>query len=166
MWLFVSVAGVVVAAVLDGLSRGDGAVRRGGPRAGDRVRHVERAHGAHAQMGQVLQFGQVGQFQEERVDDDPAEDAEQDQHDPDEAHGDVVAEDHVVDDRREADGHDAPQEEDGRREQPRHHLRFDLLRFQIENNQRADDCNHFAHFLVIEIRTQTKKTQQNSSIPT
>lgn len=53
----------------------------------------------YTQMRQVLESRQVGELQEERIDDEPAPGACEDEEGPQKANGNVVKEDQIVYDR-------------------------------------------------------------------
>lgn len=97
-------------------------------------------------MSQVLQLGQVGQFQVQRVHDSPTVDRDDADDGPAEHHQDVVGKDQVVDDGKEEEGEQTEHGKDRKGPQPRHHLLLILLwRFErkelewtfmiIENNE-------------------------------
>lgn len=105
-------------------------MRSCGPRPGQRMGcgRVQRGHGSHPQMRQILQFGQVRQLQIQGVHDSPSVDGEDTDHGPHQHHQDVVGEDEVVDDRKEQEGKQSEHGEYGERPQPRKHLLLVLLK--------------------------------------
>lgn len=79
-------------------------------------------------MGQILEPGQIPQLDVQRVDDCPAVTIGAGEEYPQEAHQDVVGENHIVHDREKQERQQAEQGEDAECHQPRHDLLFVLLR--------------------------------------
>jgi len=104
-------------------------VRGDGPRPCHRSssRLCQRGQSSHPEMRQILQLGQIREFQEEGVDGCPASKVEEGEEDPEEAHEDVVGENHVVQNGREEEGKEPPHCKHKHRDQPGNHLRLMLL---------------------------------------
>jgi len=86
-------------------------------------------------MGQILQFGEIHQFQEQRVHHSPAIDAQHTEDRPQEHHNHIVGKVQIVDNGEEDQGQSAPNSENGKGPQPGHYLPFIFLKRDYRESQ-------------------------------
>lgn len=122
---------------------------------------MQGGHCAHAQVGEVLQLGQVGQLQVQRVHYGPPVDRDDADDWPAEHHEDVVGEDQVIDDGEEQEGEQAEHGKDRKGPQPRHHLLLVLLAgterdgdYEQRVNSKVNQSNHWW-------KTKAKPNEEN-----
>lgn len=95
---------------------------------------MQRCHGAHSQMSQILQFSQIGQLQIQWVHHSPSVDRQDRDSWPAQHHKDVVGEDQVVDDRKEEECQQPEHGKDCKGPDPGQHFLLIFLK-----GQRIDD---------------------------
>ena len=98
----------------------------------------------YLEFGQVLQLGEIGEFQEQAVDANPAEAVDDVEPEPGQEHQDVVDEDHVVDDPGKDPGHDLPGCENSHGPQPEPERLLVLLAQSVQQHAAGDEENDTA----------------------